>query len=371
MPAALDGEQYELWEPDSQPLPSELIKREPKYIAVVCDVCGTLLQPLESQVGQRIACPDCGTKTVVQAPKKTARKSVISPDIEIPLLDLETRPAPRPGPLTPEMRARIHAEEKAAAETNVARKTDRRGRPVMPRRPLITGILSFPFSPGVPVRWVMLTIVLMGCIGIAQFSLSTIGGLSGGIESAGMGAIAGVCFLAIALVFFMMWLAGLASTIFAIITESSEGHDIIQDWPQPNLSDWFPELFYFLVAMGISGAPGGVIAHFISDNTLIAVLATVVGMLLAFPLIILSQLDGGSPISVVSVRIFQSITRCPFSWFTFYFETSCLAGICVAMGIFLPPVAVAPVAVMSLILYARLLGRLAWRLAEAMEITVA
>ena len=152
LPSAMDGEQYELWDADSQPLPSELIKLQPKHIAVVCEVCGTLMQPLESQIGKTIACSDCGKKTVVQAPKVKTRKSVLTPDLETPGLDLDTPPAPRPGPITPEMRARIHAEEKAAADTKIARKTDRHGRPVMPRWPLLSGIVPFLFSPGVPVR---------------------------------------------------------------------------------------------------------------------------------------------------------------------------------------------------------------------------
>ena len=40
MPAALEGEQYELWDADEQPLPSELIAVQPKYIAVTCRMCG-------------------------------------------------------------------------------------------------------------------------------------------------------------------------------------------------------------------------------------------------------------------------------------------------------------------------------------------
>ncbi|MCC7475869.1 MAG: hypothetical protein IT425_10765, partial [Pirellulales bacterium] len=43
IPAAMLGEQYELWEEDEQPLPSEMIASEPKYIGISCSICGTLM----------------------------------------------------------------------------------------------------------------------------------------------------------------------------------------------------------------------------------------------------------------------------------------------------------------------------------------
>ena len=43
IPAALEGEQYELWDADEQPLPSELVAHQPKYIAVTCRKCATLM----------------------------------------------------------------------------------------------------------------------------------------------------------------------------------------------------------------------------------------------------------------------------------------------------------------------------------------
>ena len=192
----------------------------------------------------------------------------------------------------------------------------------------------------------------MGFDAIAMYGLSTIGGLGGGMVAAGMGAIAGLCFLVLGLVISMVWLAGLSSTFFAIVTESSEGHDVIQQWPPPNVAEWFPELVYYLIAITVSGVPGWAIAHFTTNEPLIATLATAGGMILAFPLIILSQLDGGSAFSVVSPRIFQSLFLCPFSWLMFYVETAFLVGISVTMGAFLPSLAVTPVLVMSVILYA-------------------
>ena len=57
MPAALEGDQYELWDADDQPLPSELSRPQPQYISVVCDKCGTLMHANEIQAGQKDRLP--------------------------------------------------------------------------------------------------------------------------------------------------------------------------------------------------------------------------------------------------------------------------------------------------------------------------
>ena len=80
MPAALEGEQYELWDIDDQPLPSTLLAAQPKYIAIQCNTCATLIHAKESQVGQQVACPDCGAKQVVPPKSKpAAKRSVLAP----------------------------------------------------------------------------------------------------------------------------------------------------------------------------------------------------------------------------------------------------------------------------------------------------
>ena len=45
MPAALEGEQYELWDADEQPLPSQLIAAQPKSVTLKCRRCDTVMHP--------------------------------------------------------------------------------------------------------------------------------------------------------------------------------------------------------------------------------------------------------------------------------------------------------------------------------------
>jgi hypothetical protein len=57
--------------------------------------------------------------------------------------------------------------------------------------------------------------------------------------------------------------------------------------------------------------------------------------------------------------------RCPLSWLTFYLETTVIVTGCLAAAATGNLWILVPVAVMGAILFARLLGRLGWRLAEA------
>jgi hypothetical protein len=70
--------------------------------------------------------------------------------------------------------------------------------------------------------------------------------------------------------------------------------------------------------------------------------------------------------------VLKSLLRCPFSWLTFYVETAAIAGVCLAAAALVadrgwnPLAVLTPLVVAALFLYARLLGRLGWRLAETM-----
>ena len=78
-PAAMDGEQYELYEGENQPWGVDLDRFLPQHVAFNCRVCGTVLQAEEDQVEQEIACHDCGARTVVPeppAPQPTAKEVV-------------------------------------------------------------------------------------------------------------------------------------------------------------------------------------------------------------------------------------------------------------------------------------------------------
>jgi DNA-directed RNA polymerase subunit RPC12/RpoP len=373
IPAALEGEQYELWEPEAQPLPSEMLAHQPKFIAVRCRKCDTLMYATEKQVGETITCPDCGRNHVV--PPLAAAKPPPSPmasEAETPVLDSTSAPSERPSAISPELRRRIYEQERdseygraleESRRTGKRMEVDVRGRPIIPRWPLLTGIVPFLFSPDVPARCLAIALGMGGSLAILMTGLDT-------ASSGGMGALAGMCLFAFGSALTMICASVAFSYFLAIVSETSEGAKRIQNWPY--IFDWFGDFLVLAVAAMMSALPGWAIAHFITDEPLLKTATIAASMIMCFPLIVLSQLDIGSMWAILSTRVLRSMLRCPFSWLTFYAETTAIIATCIAVTEFAarsgyhPLMVAAPLGAVSLFIYARLLGRLAWRLAEAM-----
>jgi DNA-directed RNA polymerase subunit RPC12/RpoP len=374
IPAAMEGEQYELWGVDEQPLPSDLIKSQPKYVAVGCRLCQSLMQATLDQIGKTIVCPDCGTKNVVPPPpKQKPKKSVLSSDAETPKLDPASDPGERPV-FVPPRRKMAHEERQEAEYQRALEKSRRtgkpmeidfRGRPVLPRWPLVTGIIPFLFSQGVPGRWFALSSGLIASV------LLVVTSVEDAMQGAG-GAFIGMCFLALGSILTMICAAATASALLAIVTESSEGNREIQYWP--GVHDWFGDLLVVAVGGMVSAFPGWLVSRFAATGPEEVGLWIAGSIFVCLPLILMSQLDVNSPWDVLSGRVLASLARCPFSWLLFYLELAAIAAACGAVTFFSarqdPKVAIwfTPLYVASLILVARLLGRLGWRLAEAMTI---
>jgi hypothetical protein len=127
----------------------------------------------------------------------------------------------------------------------------------------------------------------------------------------------------------------------------------------------------------LSILPGAALGHIpqVAADSNVAALLIAASAILLFPIIMLSQLDISSPAGVLAPRIVSSLAQCPLSWLLFYLEISALAAICggttIYLAIYNPNVLlffIPPLYVLSLILFARLLGRLAWQLGEKMAI---
>ncbi len=374
MPAALEGEQYELWDADEQPLPSQLIATQPKTVTLQCRRCDTVMHPEARLVGQPIRCPDCGTTNIVPPPPRpVVRKPVLASDATTPQLDPAADPGERPyvpAPVGKMLHEEEHEDEYRRAleksqRTGKPMEIDHRGRPIMPRWPLVSGVLPFLFSRGVPVVWFLMS----GGLALATYVLVT-----GIVTAAGGGAFVGVPMLALGSALMMIVASGVYSCLLQIVMESSEGNRIVHHWPA--FTDWFAALLWVGVAVPFSAVPGWAISQIpnVGAAPEVRAILTVASILVFLPIIMLSQLDINSPAGILSGRILKSLLKCPFSWMLFYFEIATLAAICGMATYFVAqnyPSAALWLMLLytaSLILFARLLGRLAWRLAEAMPL---
>jgi hypothetical protein len=301
------------------------------------------------------------------------------PDAETPRIDLAARPAERPYIRAPigKMVHEEREEDEYARALEKSRRTgkpmevDSRGRPIMPQWPLITGVIPFLFTRGVLLRWFGYSAASM-VYDICGWLIIWMIGTPTDPAAVELSVLAAVCFTAVGTVLLALWLAGLASIFFAVVTESSEGNATVHSWPSGNILDWLPEFLYLLVAFLVSLGPGCILARFGGGDPDLTAVCVAIGVLLAFPIVVLSQLDNGSMFGILSYRVLISLGRCLFSWTTFYIETGALFALCALVAYFaehthiLFTLLFTPLFVMSVFLYGRLLGRLGWRLADAM-----
>jgi hypothetical protein len=201
-------------------------------------------------------------------------------------------------------------------------------------------------------------------------------GIGGGFVSVGMNAIGGVCFFVVGCILGAVWLAAVASILVAIIVESSEGNVQIYRWPPANVVEWLPEMIQVVVAGFVSPFPAWLIAQFVAADSTGGAVAVAGSVLITLPIVLLSQFDVDSPWAILSGRVLASLVRCPFSWLMFYLEVAVLVAGCVAATYYggqLGPLMLAvliPLYVAAVLLWARLLGRLGWKLAESMPVSI-
>jgi hypothetical protein len=168
------------------------------------------------------------------------------------------------------------------------------------------------------------------------------------------------------------WLVTALPAGLAIVTESSEGNDQLHD--PPNLISFeFGQAFFVAIAAAVSVFPAWLTFKIPTTWPWEAHFALAAAVWLAcFPITMLSNLEQSSAFAVFSPRLASSVFRCPGPWLLFYLESlllAAMAGAAAAAIIAGPPTlmfALPWVGVAALLIYMRLLGRLAWWLAETM-----
>lgn len=377
VPAALEGEQYELWDVDEQPLPSALVAAQPKYIAVKCRHCDTLIYAAERQAGESIACPDCGKSNKVPLPARPKPKpSVLASAADVPGLDPVYAPGEPPQVIIPPRR-KMDYEERQEAEyaraveesrrTGKPMRIDSRGRPIMPRWPLVTGVWRMLVTEEIITRWILMSIVF-GFAGqfLSEALLTPIQGMAEAIK---------LIFTVLGGVLAAAWLAMAAPLFVAIIGESADGEDKLNQPPRLLAFDWFGELFSVVAASSLAGVTGfGVwqLVRLIELGPVPATALVVLAVLAVLPFALLSTLLEGTPAGVISPHLLSSVRRCAGPWLLFYLQTFMLAAMVgviawlVAKAVGTRPGETAllwtmsPVVIAALVVDMRLLGRLAW-----------
>ncbi len=354
-PKAMHGQQYGLWEVDEAPDPAEQKAKQPKYFAVYCQNCDTLMHAQPRQIGKKLACPDCGAKTLVEEPlEPKPKKSALVPEGQEYQLDTKHRL-----PTRPEVQFAPPVPTTETLKTEAIRQ-DQVARPKIPRLPILQGVMKMLVQTPVVTWFAWVTLVGLMAGGFLLVTMM-------------LNPIAAIPFFFGAVAAAILSLSAIGAFCLAVLTESSEGNDRLYNPPGPVFLDWMGEVSYLIFPAALAPAPWWLLCMALqkelppgAPSLLIAV-----GWLFTFPLLLLSSLENGSAFEPFSFRIFGSVTKLPGHWLLFVVESAVIVGVTLAViyglvatgspALLLP---IVPLCVASALLYFRVLGRFAWWLAE-------
>ena len=355
-----------------------------------CPCCGNRLRLRPDQIGSEVMCPKCSSTFVVgrkhhQVPA-TSGDSDDAYEPEIPLvpssivpidemIDVRTEPTGQPQYeadwSVDELEAEDHHERPPGIEQDYLALAEVKGLmrtefvPPPPRWTFFSGVFTFPWQGFNIGRWGGMTfgLSMTGCAFI--FTLDLLGFLHGKMSnSAVMGVPAALVTIGLALI----TCSFCAASVLAAIQDTADGHDEVQETSMPDWDQWtftFISMFSLAAAAGAIGLPLSLIEP-------IGPAAFLISTLIFFPILLLSAMETDSFFMPYSPPVLSTLRRYWHGWLLFYLLTTMmLLAWCIAFGfVFI----VAPYAAMILsgpvlgammLIYARWLGRLAWRASGA------
>ncbi|MCU0978079.1 MAG: hypothetical protein MUF25_02810 [Pirellulaceae bacterium] len=242
-----------------------------------------------------------------------------------------------------------------------------RARPRLPERPFVTGVLSFLADSDAALRWLMLTLLLHAAVVLFSWIVE----LSRGAGIAQMGAL--LMTLA-ATVLTLVFAATAAASCLAILQDTASGRDKIENWPGIQILDWMMDVFYVVNALLTAALPGlflGGTLMCMGGKVGSAIYGGAFSSIALFPLFLISMVTEGSAFSLACPDVWGTVWTQPRWWGKFYLLSAALGlvllvlgRITVGSGFFLQGLCSA-VAVAAVMVYFRLLGRLAWCLSSA------
>ena len=362
---AAEDEEYPLCEGIGQPPPDSAAYQV--HIPVVCPLCGTRLDATEDQVGRHLECPDCSTPILV------TRRPEPAPAPDLPAARGEEygvgQPAESPD-YQPVIDARLSRTRPGESLEHAERLGLVRTRPAPPRWPFFSGIFTFPLYRNSWPHWIGLSMAATAVMPLLLFAAMLLG-----VPDAGWIAAApwifGMVFFVVACFLGLIWAAVMSAFLLAILQETAAGADEVEDWPNPLSTDWVQECFYVINSFALSVLCGVPIAQILGYRNPAGSLGLPAAVFLIFPLILLSMLEAGSPLKPVSLPVWQSLAARWRAWAMLYVEAAVLAVAFLVLSgaaLLLPWLLAIPLLaaglVAALMIYFRLLGRLAWVCAD-------
>jgi hypothetical protein len=166
-----------------------------------------------------------------------------------------------------------------------------------------------------------------------------------------------------------LWIAPFFAACLAIVQETANGVNEVENWPEGHIVERFFSGIYIAVALFVSGLPGLMLSTFLLTggmSFLFAPLPLVASWTTLFPIVLFSMLAENSVTALFSSRTRESFNIASEAWLLFYLYSMGLGVFFCAFTV----MAVFPFWLVSFVggfglvtiafLYCRLLGRLMW-----------
>jgi hypothetical protein len=223
-------------------------------------------------------------------------------------------------------------------------------------------VFGFPFRGKVWSRWALLAMgfTLLLLIGALAHWLS---------QGDPARLVVRLVLLGLPSLWIFVWSASYAAVLgLAIIEGTAAGNDRIESWPEPNWRDWMLPFIATLWIAGLSASAGYGAARLLELASVPVPGAMAAFGLALFPVLVLSALESGQVLFPFSVPVLRSMVSWWWAWGLFELLAAAILAAPPATGWVLfrfSPMAAAlvagPALAASILIYARLLGRLGWR----------
>lgn len=369
-PKAMDEETYEVYEGE-QPHGVDLARAAAPMVSFLCRLCQTHLTAEASQIGKPVKCPDCGAATPVPATAKPAPKFALAAetyDVDA-AADVDTTV----------LRTRFNelVEQAPAGYRTLLPKDSSEGKKIDVDRDSAS-----KFGWGIGLFVGLVTPFLQSSLLLAWFGLSMglliavllIGVFVALLVSPDKTNMLGAIILLSTVVFTIsLWITIASNIYWAVMDNAATGARRVHSWPTFDIGEWMGPSSTVVFAVVIAMIPGAIAANLIPDAmTLPWPLDSrfgwsVVGAMLVFPVVLLSQLNETSMWAVLSPGVLRTMWYAPVTWLAFYASAFGLAIASMWIAEDLSDwlgawslLAITPVEVFIDLVYAWLLGRLAW-----------
>ncbi len=353
-----------------------------------CPKCGNPLRLLADQLGEEIRCPKCNATFTVGRPQDQVAQSSSAAesdeDAYEPVIPLEPVRLGAPEQLveigpgggieseyevdwstTDDLEMEAPVERPAAEQEQYLESARRRGMirdevaPDPPKWTFFSGVFGYPWRGVNLTRWTAMSFGL-SISGMMAFATVQLLGLGGGAlsQSALQGILMALCTIP-------MMLAALsfsAASCQAAIQDTADGHDVPQDDSLPEWDHWAFTFLAWLCLWGAAGATGYPL------SLLIGPAAFLIHGIVLFPVLVLSAMEADSFLLPFSLPVLRSLGYYWYGWLMFYLLTTALLAAWIVLfdlGVSQAPYLTlffsGPVQAALLLIYARLLGRVAWR----------